>query len=50
LAFEKSCSISVNSSRGGRREIQVSVFPLREPDKVFLVLGVPKKINYSVQI
>ena len=50
LAFEKSCSISVNSRRGGRREIQVSVFPLREPDRVFLVLGAPKHFNDSVQI
>ena len=50
LAFEKSCSISVNSRRGGRREIQVSVFPLREPDRVFLVLGAPKHFNNSVQI
>ena len=45
LAFEKSCSISVHSSRGGRREIQLSVYPLREPDKVFLVLGMPKNFN-----
>jgi len=45
LAFEKNCSISVNSSRGGRREIQLSVYPLREPDRTFLVLGMPENFN-----
>ena len=45
LAFEKSCNISLHSSHVGRREIQLSVYPLREPDKVFLVLGMPKNFN-----
>ena len=45
LAFEKNCSISVNSSRGGRREIQLSVYPLREPDRTFLVLGMSENFN-----
>ena len=39
LAFEKSCRISVHNSHEGRREIQVSVYPLWEPESVFLVLG-----------
>ena len=45
LAFEKSCHISVHNSYKGRREIQVSVYPLQEPENVFLVLGVPDGLN-----
>ena len=45
VVFEKSCHITVNASRKGRRKIQVSVFPLREPNGVFLVLGLPKNFN-----
>jgi excisionase family DNA binding protein len=39
LAFENRCRISVHNSRGGRQEIQISAYPLREPEGVFLVLG-----------
>ena len=45
LAFETHCSISIKGIRGGRREIQVSVFQLREPNGVSLVLGMPKIYN-----
>ena len=45
LAVENSCRISVHNSREGRRKIQVSVYPLREPEGVFLVLGVPEYLN-----
>ena len=45
LAFENSCRISVHNSREGRRKIQVSVYPLREPEGVFLVLGMPEYLN-----
>jgi excisionase family DNA binding protein len=42
LTIKKNCRITVHSSRGGQREIQVSVYPLREPDRAFLVLGMPE--------
>lgn len=45
LAFENSCRISVHNSRGDRRKIQVSAYPLREPEGVFLVLGMPEHLN-----
>jgi excisionase family DNA binding protein len=45
LAFENSCRISVHNSRSGRRKIQVSAYPLREPEGVFLVLGMPDYLN-----
>jgi len=45
LSFDKICSISVNKIRGGQREIQGSLFPLREPVRVFLALGMPKFLN-----
>jgi excisionase family DNA binding protein len=45
LAFENSCRIFVHNSREGRRKIQVSVYPLREPEGVFLVLGMPENLN-----
>jgi excisionase family DNA binding protein len=41
LAFENSCRIYVYNSQDGRRKIQVSIYPLREPEGVFLVLGMP---------
>jgi excisionase family DNA binding protein len=41
LDFGKSCRISVHNSHLGRREIQVSVFPLQEPESVFLMMGMP---------
>jgi hypothetical protein len=43
LRFENNCTISINGDRGRRRVIQVSIFPLQEPNRVFLVLGMPKK-------
>ena len=45
LAVENSCRISVHNSREGRRKIQVSVYPLQEPENVFLVLGIPDGLN-----
>jgi len=45
LAFENSCRISVHSRHEGRRKIQVSVYPLREPKGVFLVLGMREYLN-----
>ena len=45
LAFEKNCCISIHNSRAGRLEIQVSVYPLEEPESVFLVLGMPEYLN-----
>lgn len=41
----ESCTISVNTGYGERQEIHVSVYPLREPVKAFLVLGEP--INFK---
>ena len=41
LAFEKNCRIWVHNGHNDRREIQVSVYPLQEPESVFLVLGIP---------
>ena len=45
LKFENNCTISVNRIRGGRRVIQVSVFPLQEPNGVFLALGMPNNFD-----
>ena len=41
----KSCNISLNKGLGERQEIRVSVYPLREPAKAFLVLGEPLKFD-----
>ena len=45
LAFENSCRIYVYNSQDGRRKIQVSIYPLREPEGVFLVLGMPEYLS-----
>jgi hypothetical protein len=39
LVIEKGCRISVHNSHKGRREIKVSVHPVREPGGVFVVVG-----------
>jgi excisionase family DNA binding protein len=35
------CSIAINNRSFGRSEIRISVYPLREPPKAYLVLGDP---------
>jgi excisionase family DNA binding protein len=41
LVSEKNCRISIHNSREDQQKIQVSIYPLREPKNVFLVLGMP---------